>query len=111
MDKIEAKKLVRAKLNGYKLQRSNEVFNNMGLYSFIDAFRVNSANIATLPNTVLSTGIIFSLLTASLYHQKKQAHELTRRINKLKEMETAVVNDDYVEDMTNEEFSKHLSLR
>ena len=104
MEKNIAKSIINDNIKTYKLLRNNEIYNNMRLNSVAEAFRVNSLNIATLPDTAISIGYAVSLLIGTIYLEQLLVHPITKVIDRLRKLEDSVSTTSLVKNMTEEEF-------
>jgi len=114
MNLNETKKCVKENIKGYKLQRTNDVLNKLGLHNTLSIYTSFASRIASLPplslpSLVMGSGIAFgSLLVASKYTN----HELTEELEYLNNVKADLsIGVNNYENVSREEFEKTLAKR
>ena len=114
MNLKETKKCVKENIKGYRLQRTNDVLNKLGLHNTLSIYTTFASSIASLPpfslqSIIMGSGIALgSLLVASNYNN----HALTEEIEYLNGINADLgIGVNYFENITKEEFEKTLAKR
>ncbi len=106
MNKDEARSIIKSNIKAYRLQRNNEVYNNSGIKSIVEVFRIHYPNIAMLPDNILAAGAGIALLAGTLYAHQITVHPLTKKISKLRDLDSSISTTDLVKDITADEFEE-----
>lgn len=107
MDINEIKKCINDTIKSYKIERSVDTYNTMGLNPIDKAYQIFAPNFATLPDNIL---VIFALSGFTLYENLKYGHSLTDEINALKILKKNLKDENF-ENIDKNSFEKCLTKR
>ena len=112
MNVKEAKKVIKENIRGYKLQRTNDIYNELGIDPIIRAYNVFQANIPAIQKEALMLSALLLLSIYGLsYINAKNNHVLTDEIERLLLIDGNLENNNLLENVSKEEFEEELTMR
>lgn len=108
----ESKNALKSNIKGYKLQRTNEIYESLGFNYLFNACQTFSTNIPIIPRDVLLLGTTFlAYLYGFLYISYKRSHALTSEIDRLEKLKKNLKNVNPYQNISREKFEEDLAER